>query len=47
VRDALAANPKDLTVELVPRGLFGPNGEPLPVSQETQGSVGSVQIMSH
>jgi hypothetical protein len=47
VREALAGNPKDLTVVLVPRGLFGANGEPLPVPQETQGTVGSTQIMGH
>jgi hypothetical protein len=40
----MAGNPKDLTVVLVPRGLFGANGEPLPVPEETQGTVGSVRI---
>jgi hypothetical protein len=44
VREAMAGNPKDLTVVLVPRGLFGANGEPLPVPEETQGTVGSVRI---
>ena len=47
VREALAGNPKELTVVLVPRGLFGANGEPLPVSQETQGTLGSTQIIGH
>jgi hypothetical protein len=47
VPELLAGNPKDLTVVLVPRGLFGANGEPLPVPQETQGTVGSVQILGH
>jgi hypothetical protein len=45
VREAMAGNPKDLTVVLVPRGLFGANGEPLPVLEETQGTVGSVRIV--
>jgi hypothetical protein len=30
VRDAMANNPKNLTVGLVPRGLFDARGEPLP-----------------
>jgi hypothetical protein len=45
VRRALVGNPKVLTVVLVPRGLFGPNGEPLPVPEEAQGTAGSVRIM--
>jgi hypothetical protein len=45
VREAMAGNPKELTVVLVPRGLFGANGEPLPVLEETQGTVGSVRIV--
>jgi hypothetical protein len=46
VRGALAGNPKTLTVVLVPRGLSGANGEPLPVPEETQATVSSVRIMS-
>jgi hypothetical protein len=42
-----AGNPKDLTVVLVPRGLFGANGEPLPVPEGAQGTMGSVSIVSH
>jgi hypothetical protein len=34
-----------LSVVLVPRGLVGPDGQPLPVPQETAGSVGSVQLI--
>ncbi len=45
LREAMAGNPKDLTVVLVPRGLFGANGEPLPVPDEMQGTVGSVRIV--
>jgi tyrosinase len=45
--EIMAGNPKDLTVALVPRGLFGANGEPLPVPQAAQGTLGSVRIVSH
>ena len=47
VREAMTGNPKDLTVVLVPRGLFSANGEPLPVPDEMQGTVGSVRIVGH
>ena len=47
VRETMAGNPKDLTVVLVPRGLFDARGEPLPVPAEAQGTVGSVRIIGH
>jgi Common central domain of tyrosinase/Polyphenol oxidase middle domain/Protein of unknown function (DUF_B2219) len=40
------ANQKGVSVVLVPRGLFDDKGEPLPVAESTQGSVGSVRILS-
>ncbi|MGC1550075.1 MAG: tyrosinase family protein [Rhodanobacter sp.] len=42
----MAGNPQDITVVLVPRGLFNAQGEPLPVSTEVQGTIGSVSIIS-
>jgi len=45
--EVMAGNPKDLAVVLVPRGLFGVNGEPLPVPEAAQGTLGSVRIVSH
>ena len=45
VREAIVRNPKDLTVVLVPRGLFDVSGEPLPVPSASQGTVGSVRII--
>jgi hypothetical protein len=45
VREAIAGNPKDLTVVPVPRGLLDARGEPLPVPAEAQGTVGSVRII--
>jgi hypothetical protein len=45
VREPMAGNPKDLTVVLVPRGLFDASGEPLPVPAEAQGTAGSVRII--
>jgi hypothetical protein len=44
--EAIGTNPKGLAVVLVRRGLFDDKGEPLPVAEQTQGSVGSVQILS-
>ena len=41
----MANNPKDLTVVLVPRGLFDARGEPLPVPADAQGTVGAVRII--
>jgi tyrosinase len=46
VNTATAGNAKDLTVVLVPRGLFDAEGKPLPVPTEAQGTVGRVTIMS-
>jgi hypothetical protein len=46
VNAATAGNAKDLSVVLVPRGLFDAQGEPLPVPTEAQGTVGRVTIMS-
>jgi hypothetical protein len=40
------ANQKGLAVVLVPRGLFDDKGEPLPVSEQTHGSIGSIRILS-
>jgi tyrosinase len=45
VSAALAGNPKDLTVVLVPRGLFDLHGNPLPVSAKAQATVGSAIII--
>jgi Common central domain of tyrosinase/Polyphenol oxidase middle domain len=45
VRQVMGGNPNDLTVVFVPHGLFGANGEPLPVPEQAQGSVGSVRIV--
>lgn len=45
IGNVVAGNPKNLTVVLVPRGLFDANGEPLPVAEETQGSIGSARIV--
>ncbi len=41
----LERSPEQLSVVLVPRGLVGPNGEPLPVPEETAGSVRSVELV--
>ncbi|MBU6464146.1 MAG: tyrosinase family protein [Bradyrhizobium sp.] len=46
VNQAMAVNSKELTVVLVPRGLFDAQGEPLPVPEKAQGTVGRVVIMS-
>jgi tyrosinase len=45
VREAMAANAKEFVVVLTPRGLFSPDGEPLPVPEEPQGTIGSIRIM--
>ena len=45
VGDAVARDPKGLTVVLVPRGLFDLHGEPLPVSTQVQGTLGTVRII--
>lgn len=45
VREAMAGNPRNLTVVLVPRGLFDARGEPLPVPAEAQGTLGGVRIV--
>ena len=45
VREAMSGNPRVLTVVLVPRSLFDARGEPLPVSAQAQGTVGSVHII--
>jgi len=36
---------KELSVVLVPRGLVGSDGQPLPVPQETAGTAGSLQLI--
>jgi tyrosinase len=41
----LERNPEQLSVVLVPRGLVGANGEPLPVPEETAGSATSVELV--
>jgi hypothetical protein len=43
--EILARNADELSVVLVPRGLVGPNGEPLPLPQETAGAAGSVRLI--
>ncbi|HEY5048025.1 MAG TPA: tyrosinase family protein [Rhizomicrobium sp.] len=45
VGEAVARDPKGLTVVLVPRGLFDLRGEPLPVSTKVQGTLGTVRII--
>jgi tyrosinase len=45
VREAIANDPKGFTIVLVPRGLFNAKGEPLPVSNETQGTLGGLRIL--
>jgi hypothetical protein len=45
VGDAIGRNGQQLDVVLVPRGLFDLRGQPLPVSTEAQGTVGSAQIV--
>jgi len=45
VRKGIPREPKNLTVVLVPRGLFDQKGQPLPVPRETQGTVGRVRIL--
>ena len=45
--EMMAGNPQNVSVVLVPRGLFGANGEPLPVPEAAQGTVGSVRVVSH
>ena len=42
----MASNPKELSVVLVPRGLFSPSGEPMPVAKDIQGTLGSVRLVS-
>lgn len=39
-------NANEVLVVLDPRGLVGPNGEPLPVAPEIAGSVGSVRLIA-
>lgn len=46
VREALRRSAKELNVVLVPRGLFDKRGEPLPLPERTQGTVGSVRILT-
>jgi tyrosinase-like protein/polyphenol oxidase-like protein len=41
----LERNPNEVSVVLVPRGLVGPNGEPLPVPPEIAATVGSVSLI--
>jgi hypothetical protein len=41
----LDRNPDEVSVVLVPRGLVGPDGEPLPVAPETAGTVGNVRLI--
>jgi tyrosinase len=45
--EVMAGNPPNVAVVLVPRGLFDTNGEPLPVPEAAQGTLGSVRIVSH
>jgi tyrosinase len=45
VGDALARDPKGLTIVLVPRGLFDLRGNPLPVSAKVQGTMGTIRII--
>jgi hypothetical protein len=41
----LGRNSEELSVTLVPRGLVGADGEPLPLPQEAAGTAGSVQLI--
>jgi hypothetical protein len=41
----LDRNPDEVSVVLVPRGLVGPDGEPLPIAPETAGTVGSMRLI--
>ncbi len=46
IREALTENSKSLAVVLVPRGLFNDKGEPLPVAEQAQGTLGSVRVLA-
>ena len=41
----LERDAEELSVVLVPRGLVGADGEPLPVAEETAGTAGGVQLI--
>ena len=43
--EILTRNPDEVSVVLIPRGLVGPNGEPLPLAPETAGTVGSTRLI--